>query len=440
VSAVDDTRRLPGSRLPTVLQTALFGLRPVRLVRRWQRRYGDVFTVKLVPTGPFAYVADLAAARSVFAGEPATFHAGESNRMLEPVNGARSVVVLDEERHARARRILLPLFRPARLAAHRPLIRDVVERELAGWPVGRPFRLRPRMQAISLEVIVRTTLGDDPESLSRLGRLLPELLRVNTLTWIPGLGGDLGPLSPGGRLRRVRAEVDAILYDAIARARGRGDTDGSTALGYLLGVRDGDRPLPDEELRDHLATLLLAGHETTSTSLSWAFERLLRHPAAISRLRAELERGDETYLDAVVKETLRSRAVVMDVGRTLRDDQVVAGRALPAGSQLRVAITLIHHRPDLFPSPHEFRPERFLDGEVDPAAWMPFGGGIRRCLGASLALLEMKVVVATVIAQADLRPAASGAEAEAFKPPRLTLGPARGTRVVLERRRPAAGG
>ena len=426
------TPRLPpGSRLPTLAQSAIYGLRPTEVVWRWRRKFGDVFTVKLLPTGPFAYVTDPEIARSIFAGDQSRLHAGESNRMLEPVNGPSSIVVLDDAAHSRARRLLLPLFRPARIAAHADLIARVTRRQMRSWPQDRPFALAPRMQDIALEVIVRTTLGDEDRIVAELKSLLPRLLRANTWTWLPGLGRDLGPLSPAGRLRRLTASIDAILHVEIARRRDRSGTDGGSSLSYLIEAEVDGRRLDDAELRDHLATLLLSGHETTSSSLAWAFERVLRHRHVVERIRAEGAADETPYLDATVKEVLRCRPAVMDTGRVLKGEQAVGGRMMPAGSSARVAISTIQQRPELFADPEAFRPERFLSGEVDPGDWMPFGGGARRCLGAALATLEMKVVLATVLSEAELVPARRGDEAAAFRAPHLTLSPARGCRVIL---------
>lgn len=416
----------------------LFGLRPIETAWRWQRRFGNIFTVKLLPTGPFAYVVDPDAARSIFSADQSQLHAGESNQMLEPVNGANSVVVLDDARHVRARKLLLPLFRPSRIAKHRALIERIVEREIETWPLGRQFALAPRMQDVALEVIVRTTMGDDDRIVDPLKKLLPRLLRLNTLTWLPGLGRDLGPLSPVSRLRRLTAKVDEVLYGEIKRRRATRPASDASSLDYLLTVCDGDRSLSDVELRDHLATLLLSGHETTSSSLAWAFERLLRSPLVMARLRAELQNEKEgQYLDAVVKEVLRSRPAVMDTGRVMTEEYSLAGWTLPLGSQARVAISMIHQHPDLFQQPDQFRPERFLNGEVNAGDWMPFGGGARRCLGASLAMFEMKVVVATVVRRVVLRPVQTQSEPAAFRAPHLTLSPARGCRVIVERRLPS---
>jgi cytochrome P450 family 135 len=427
----------PGSRLPTLAQSIAFAVWPTELVRRWQRRFGDLFTIRLLPTGPFALTADPEVARAVFAADARRLHAGEANRMLEPVNGSRSVVVLDEADHDRARRLLLPLFRPAKVERHRELIDRLAQREIDSWPLQRPFRLAPRLHDLALETIVRATLGEDERLVRDLHRILPRLLRANTLTWLPGFAAGFGPIGPTRQMERLTAELDRILLDQIERRRAWPDGGEGTSLDSLLTEREGGRPLDDAELRDHLATLLLSGHETTSSSLAWAFERLMQHPRVVERLREELLDGGESYLEAVVKEVLRSRPAVMDTGRVLAAETTVSERSLRRGAHLRVGIFSIHQRPDLYPRPEEFRPERFLEGEVSARDWMPFGGGTRRCLGASLAMLEMKAVIAAVVRRTELRPFPGPPERPAFKAPHLTLSPSRGACAVLARRLPA---
>jgi cytochrome P450 len=248
---------------------------------------------------------------------------------------------------------------------------------------------------------------------------------------------DLGPRSPWGRYLRARAAADEIIFDQIARRRAQaGGVEHDDVLALLLAVEDEDGDgLTDAELRDELMTLLLAGHETTATALAWAFERLVRHPAAMTRLREEADAGEDTYVDAVVKETLRSRPVVIDVARTLAAPARLGGYDLPPGVMVVPMITLVQTGPGAWEDPDAFRPERFLDGaQPDPYTWIPFGGGVRRCLGASFASFEMKVVLETILPAADLIP--SSPEPEAARLRHVTLVPARGGEVVLERRRP----
>ena len=320
------------------------------------------------------------------------------------------------------------------------MIADIAARELETWPLGRSFALRPRMQEITLEVILRAVFGiEDPGRLARLRPALVRMINVNAIHGVaPITRVDLGPRSPWGRYLRARAEADEIIFEQIARRRAAADDEAhDDVLALLLAVRDedGGDGLTDGELRDELITLLLAGHETTATALAWAFERLVRHPAALARLREEAEVGEDTYLDAVVKETLRSRPVVIDVARTLAEPARVGGYDLPAGVMVVPMITLVQTGPGAWEDPDAFRPERFLDGaQPDPYTWIPFGGGVRRCLGASFATFEMKVVLETILPAADLIPCSP--EPEAARLRHVTLVPARGAEVVLERRRP----
>jgi cytochrome P450 len=339
------------------------------------------------------------------------------------------------------RKLMLPPFHGRSVARYRDVIADIAARELETWPIGRSFALRPRMQEITLEVILRAVFGiDDPGRLERLRAALVRMVNVNAIHYMaPITRVDLGPRSPWGRYLRASAEADEIIFDQIARRRAQAgdDHEHDDVLALLMAVRDedGDAGLTDAELRDELITLLLAGHETTATALAWAFERLVRNPAAVARLRDEAEAGEDTYVDAVVKETLRSRPVVIDVARTLAAPTRLGGYDLPAGVMVVPMITLVQTGPGAWEDPDAFRPERFLDGaQPDPYTWIPFGGGVRRCLGASFATFEMKVVLETILPAADLLP--SIPEPEAARLRHVTLVPARGGEVVLERRRP----
>jgi cytochrome P450 len=337
---------------------------------------------------------------------------------------------------------MLPPFHGRSVARYRDVIADIAARELETWPLGRSFALRPRMQEITLEVILRAVFGiEDPARLGRLRDALVRMMNVNMIHGaLPITRVDLGPRSPWGRFLRARATADEIIFDQIARRRaevGEAAEQHDDVLALLLAVRDedGGDGLTDAELRDELVTLLLAGHETTATALAWAFERLVRHPAALARVREEAEAGADEYIDAVVKETLRSRPVVIDVARTLAAPARVGGYDLPAGVMVVPMITLVQTGGGAWDDPEAFRPERFLDGGApDPYTWIPFGGGVRRCLGASFATFEIKVVLETILPAADLIP--SSPEPEAARLRHVTLVPARGGEVVLERRRP----
>jgi cytochrome P450 len=332
---------------------------------------------------------------------------------------------------------MLPPFHGRSVTRYRDVIADIAARELERWPLGRSFALRPRMQDITLEVILRTIFGvNDPARRERFSRATKRLDRVSTpVMWIPGLRRDLGPLSPWRRFLRARAEADEVIYGEIrARRAEPGFESRDDVLSLLLQARHEDgSPMSDVELRDELMTLVGAGHETTATALCWAFELILRHPRVESRLREEIaDGGGEEYLDAVMKETLRLRPVVVDVVRKLMEDTEVGGRMLPAGRYVVPAIALVHLREDVYPDPHEFRPERFLEGQPEPYAWIPFGGGVRRCIGAAFAQQEIKIVLRTLIEGARLRPASRRPEVPRAR--NVTMVPSRGARVVMEER------
>ncbi len=390
------------------MNTARLARRPLETLLGWQRRYGDVFTVRYLVFGTGVYVADPEAIRSMFTGDQSDLHAGEANAPLATVLGESSVLVLDGERHLRQRRLLLPPFQGSAVTGFREVIREAAAAEIATWSAGRELVLRERMRALTFEVICRAVFGvTEPARVQRLRAALLALLDSGSLLFLsPTLGRDLGRLSPGGRLRRRLAVADALLYEEIERRRGAADLEQRTdVLSLLLRARDEDgEPLSDGELRDELITMLAAGHETTATGLAFAFDLLLHDPATLARLRDELDGGDGGYLDAVVTETLRLRPVIDAAERTLKAPRTVAGWELPAGIRVYPAIALVHRREDLYPRAAEFRPERFLDRGAESYSWLPFGGGIRRCIGAALAQAEMAEVIRAVVTRVDLEP------------------------------------
>ena len=420
------------------MQAVRFSRDPVGLLQRLQRRYGPVFTLPFPAYGRLVYVADPALIKEVFTGDPATFHAGAANaRALEPILGRHSLLTLDGEEHMRQRKLLLPPFHGEAVRRYRELIADIAAREVQRWPLEEPFALHPRMQAVTLEVILRAVFGvREEERLARFRDVLPRLGDSTGVTmWLPFLRRNLGPWSPWARFVRLRAEVDALVYDEIRRRRSdpeAGERD--DVLSLLLGARHEDgSPMTDVELRDELITLLTAGHETSATALAWAFERLLRTPDALRALTAEVDAGGDEYADAVVKETLRVRPVITDVARVLADDIELGRWRIPAGTVVVPAIALVQLMPETYADPHEFRPERFLDGQPAPYTWIPFGGGVRRCLGAAFAQLEIRTVLQTVIARASLE--APDPAAEGVRLRHVTLVPAQGTRVRMAGRR-----
>jgi cytochrome P450 len=434
----------PGPRLPALVQTLLWVLRPTQFLEWCWRRYGDPFTLRLSHVGELVVLADPAAIKAVFTGDPDLLLAGEGNRVLEPVVGRHSVLLLDGAEHLRHRRLLLPPFHGARMHHYGARIAEITRRELDRWPVGVPLALRPSMQAITLEVILRVVFGiEEAARLAEIRGLLQRTLDLAAsrpllflLLWLPR-SYTRRPWGPRARFQQALARVDALLLDEIGRRRQAPATAGrDDILSLLLEARDEHGALlTDGELRDELMTLLVAGHETTATALAWAFERLLRAPDALARLQGELAQGGGAYLDAVLKETLRLRPIIPIVVRRLAAPLGLQGYALPTGAHVAPCIYLVQRRPDVYPDPAAFRPERFLDRPADPYAWIPFGGGVRRCLGASFATYEMEVVLATVLAEARLRPARRAAEP--IRRRSLTFAPARDGVVVLEERRTA---
>ncbi|MEX2197008.1 MAG: cytochrome P450 [Thermoleophilaceae bacterium] len=427
----------PGPRAPRALQTYLWLTRPAQVFERCARRYGDPFTLRLLLAGDMVYVAEPGAVREIFSGDPGVFNAGEAYTLMEPTGGRNSLFLLDGDDHLRMRKLLSAPLHGERLKRWKPVIEELAEREIARWPVGTPFALRPITESLTLDVIMRIVFGiREPGRAAELRSLLPRLFHVSLAQApsfvVPRLRRDLGRWSPWGRYVRLRARIDELLYEEIARRRaelsGEGGGDRDDVLSLLLGARDDDgRALTDSELRDQLVTMLLAGHETTASSLAWAFERVLRTPHVHERLRAE-PHGE--YLDAVIKETLRSRPVAAHVARKLTEDAELMGHRVPARTVVAASIYLLHHSPVLYPEPQAFRPERFLEKQPAPYSWIPFGGGVRRCLGAGLATLEMQVVIPAVLQRVRLR--AARPEPERVVPLGVTLVPGRGGEVVVE--------
>jgi cytochrome P450 len=412
--------------------------RPMESLLGWHRRYGEAFTVPLLVFGVGVYVCDPDAIRELLTGDQSDLHAGEANAPLAPVLGRSSVLILDGPEHLRHRRLLLPPFQGSAVQRFRSVIREVAEAEVARWRPGERFAMRERMRTLTFDVIVRAVFGvTESARIERLRGALLSLLDMTPIFLMPQmLRRDLGAWSPWGQLTRRLAAADALVYEEIARRRDASELEQRTdVLSLLLRARDEDgEPMSDRELRDELMTMLLAGHETTATGLAFAFDLLPRHPQVLERLRDELaaEKGD-AYLDAVVSETLRIRPVIDANERTLTKPRSIAGYDLPAGIRVYPAIAVVHHREDLYPEPHRFRPERFLDGKAESYAWLPFGGGIRRCIGAALAQAEMAEVIRTIITNVDLelvRP-----EPDPIVIRGVTLVPRHGTPVLVRRRR-----
>ncbi len=426
---------IPGSRAPATVQLVNYARDPLGFLGAQQRRFGDLYSVRFPYFGRIVYVAAPELVKALFTGDPAVFHAGEANAtVLEPALGPNSVLTLDDAPHLRQRKLLLPPFHGERVRRYGELILEITRREMGSWPVGVPFAIRPHTQRITLAVIMRAVFGvHDEDRLARFEGLIDEFARrVGLVASVPPLRRDLGRLSPWGRFLRSRQALDAFIYEEIALRRAETESEErDDVLSLLLGARDEEgRPMSDRELRDELVTVLGAGHETTATGLAWAVERLTHNPDVLAGLRASLAAGEEDYLDATVKETLRSRPVLVDVGRKLTAPATIGGHTLPAGTFVLAAIAALHYREDAFPEPETFRPERFLETKVDNYAWIPFGGGVRRCIGAAFAEYEMRTILREFVERADLR--AADPTPEKVKIRNITLVPAKGARVVLK--------
>jgi cytochrome P450 len=424
-------------------QTAAWIARPGPLMERCRERYGDAFTIRLPTTGTCVFVADPDAIKQVFTASPDLLRAGEGNQALEPVLGSRSLLLLDGRDHLRHRRLMLPPFHGDRLRGYGDVMRRIAHEEIERWPRGQPLSMQPRMQAITLEIILRVVFGiHERPRLERMRAGILRLLEVGTnpAALLPPLRRDLGRFSLGRRLSDAIAAVDSALFEEIrVRRTARDLAERDDILSLLVRARDDDdQPLTDRELRDELITLLVAGHETTATALAWACERLVRAPAALDRLETEAAAGESTYMEAVVEETLRLRQPIPVVARRAARPYELMGHTLPAGTVIAPCIYLVHRRPDVYPDPYAFRPERFLERPPETYTWLPFGGGARRCVGARFATFEMRVVLQAVVEQVRL--AAAEAAPEAVGRRSLVLAPARGGRVVTSTRPTASDG
>lgn len=426
----------PGPALPRARQSRRWIGRPLSFLRELQAEHGDLFTLHLQYQEPWVVVADPEQVKRVFTAPADVLHSGEANAHFVPILGLNSLLTLDGAAHMRHRRLLLPPFHGERIARYGEIMREAAERELEHWPRGEPAAAAPRVSALTLEVILRAVFGArEPRQLDPLREALRGLVEAAG-------GARLALLGRAERLREERfAEFRRVLAHAheqvlAAIAEHRADPrleERDDVMSLLLRARYEDGgALGDEELRDELMTLLLAGHETTAMSLAWALERLTRRPDALQRASAEAADGGGPYIEAVVRETLRARPVFAVVARLVKRPFELGGYEIPPGATIMPSPVLVHHRPDLYPDPDEFRPERFLERPPGTYTWIPFGGGVRRCIGAGFALLEMQVVLATLLART--RPRAAEPQPEAPRRRLITLGPARGAELVLEPR------
>lgn len=433
----------PGPAFPRWLQTLGFMAGGVRYLDWCRRRYGDIVTMGTLFDQRFVMLFAPAAVKEVFQGSGDQLHAGEANALLGPILGERSVLLLDGAEHLRHRRLLLPPFHGRRMLAHVETMRDCADTEIDRWPVGEPFTLLESMQSLTLRVILRAVFGyapgaDEDELARRLRAMVEPLSRARGALLLNAVMRGRGQRRSALEFEARKRAVDEIVYAEIARRRADPDLEERDDVfsGLLLARDEEGVLLTDREVRDELLTLLLAGHETTATGLAWTFDLVL-HDA---RVRARALDSDDRYLDAVIKESLRIRPVIPGVGRVVRERPfAIGGYEVPVGVEINPSIRSIHRRGDLYPNPRVFSPERFLEeGAPDTYTWVPFGGGTRRCLGASFALTEMRVVLARVLERTALSPVDPEPAKSQFRT--ITIAPKGGVRVRQERAPlPAAG-
>jgi cytochrome P450 len=437
--AVVVTSLPPGPTAGPALQTMRWLVRPIAFLEACRRRYGDAFSVRFLGfETPLVMVSKPEVLRALYSERGHGLPPGRT-LSLRPITGPRSVLLLDGAEHLSRRRVMLPPFHGDRMRAYEPIVREAAEREIARWPTDRPFAVHPSMQAITLEVILRAVFGvADVKRRERLRAGLIDLLGSTAsagLQFAVLLSRRFGGRDPLVRLQALMAKIDEILLVEIAERRAEVDAgrarDDIGSLLVAARFEDGGR-MEDREVRDQLMTLLVAGHETTATALAWTLDLLARHPDVLARLVSELGSRDDAYLRAVIAESLRLRPVVPLAGRRLTSELRADGLVLPAGTDVTPAIWLAHTRPDTYPEPYAFRPERFLDRAPTTYAWVPFGGGVRRCLGAAFAEMEMRVVLTAILQQRTLRPATRHAERVGRR--NVTFSPRHGTRLVASPR------
>jgi len=454
----------PEPKSSPLVQTLRWSFRPLPFMQENREKYGDNFSVKFLTfERPMVMISDPAAIKALYMERSHGLPPGR-DVILTPIVGPRSLLVTEGADHLAHRKLMLPPFHGERMRSYQPLVEEIVDREIDSWPLGEEFAIHPRMQAITLEVILKVVFGvADGPRFERLRSTLTQVLEgtASPVAQLTGLASRrFGGRGPWAKFEKQLKLADDLLYAEIAEHRASGAyeeradilslmmqarfEDGWSAEGASeisgddereRAKRDmGDR-MSDSDLRDQLMTLLLAGHETTATALAWTFDLLLRHQAPLRRLRESLDAGEDDYLRAVISESLRLRPVVPLAGRRLSVDLETENLRLPAGTDVTPAIWLTHTRADVYPEPFAFRPERFLEDGPDTYAWIPFGGGIRRCIGAAFAEFEMRIVLREVLTRCELHKASPAPEKIGRR--NITLSPRAGTPVVLTARHPA---
>lgn len=427
----------PGPGTPSAVQAIGWALRPLAFMDRCGERYGEIFTLRVRRGRPWVFLTNPEHVKQVFTTDSALMGAGagEANPLLEPLLGSRSVMLLDEPQHMSDRKNLLPSFHGRRMQAYGDMMSDVAAREIAKWPVGEPFELWPRMQAISLEVVMRAVFGTvEGPRLELLRERLVEMTNwINAphrLTMLAAVGAR--SITRSAEFQAVMGPVEELVLEEVRDRRGAqgagGGEDIVTMLDHAYNASDGH--MDESKMRDELVTMLSDG--PTATSLAWVFERLLRHSEKLERLRREVLAGEgEEYVEAVVKETLRLCPAVPVVMRRLVEPTRLGGYTLPPDTIVAPCVFLMHRRADIYPQPRSFQPERFLESTAGTYTWIPFGGGPRRCVAASFAQLEMKRVIQAVLREVELSPAETRSESAARSS--VSFVPDGGARVIATR-------
>lgn len=421
--------------MPRALQTTGWWTRPTGFLDRCRRIYGKRFTVRLAAQDPFVVISDPEEIKQVFTAPPDVLHPGEGTRILEPIVGPNSILLLDEDAHMSQRKLVLPAFHGERMRGLETMIAEVAREQINTWPRDELAPIHPRMQRLTMEVILAAVFGlRTGPRLDDLREALTEMLNfgMSPLSLLPPARRAPFGRGPWAKFLKVRARADELIYAEIRDRREQGDQGGSEIINSLIGASHEDgSPMADVEIHDELLTLLVAGHETTATQLAWTLERLTREPEVLTSLVEAVDEGDgEPYMTAVIRESLRLRPVLLNAApRTVKKPIEVGGITYVPRVHLLASAWLIQHDADIYPEPYAFRPERFLESDPGTYTWIPFGGGRRRCVGASFAQLEMAIVLRELLRVSKV--AASIADSEATVRRAITAAPARGGETVL---------
>ncbi len=424
----------PGPRLPVALQTLAMVTRQRPFLERARRRYGTMFTVKVPGLGKTVVVSDPELIKQAFRAAPSVLHAGTGSP-LRVILGTNSLLGIDEDQHMQQRKLLLPPFKGQRLKRYESLIAEIAAQEIDSWPDEVEFATTQSMQRITLRAILQAVFGAEGARLHTLEELVPAWTALATrLVLAPWLQRNLGSRSPWARFGALRIRIDAILDELIAAAQVDPELEERPdMLALMVQARHEDgSPMSNPEIRDQLLTMLVAGHETTANTLSWAVERLRRHPEILRRLVEEAAEGGRALREATIREVQRTRPVILFAGRLAREPYELGGFRLPTGTRLLLAACLTHYDPSLFPHPERFDPDRFLDRLPDTYEWIPFGGGIRRCIGATFAHMEMDVVLRVLLERTELLSTEEPDEPWAIRG--IVLAAGQGGRAAVRRR------